>query len=134
MIHSSSFLHRARTDAQWKLGASSAAAQSSNESLAITRANYAQGRSNWLNATAGLKTLAGEYNPAAFGALGIQAGDQAFKEDTQIQEMRNQEQQAIGGAIEAGVSALAGGGGNLDFAGSSSFGEQVGNFFSGMGK
>src|SRR5690349_3030069 len=33
--------------------ASSAAAQSSNESLAITRANYNQGRQNWLSATHG---------------------------------------------------------------------------------
>jgi hypothetical protein len=99
--------------------ASQAAAQSSNESLAITRANYAQGRQNWQNATAGLKQLGGEYNPAQFGELGIEANNQSFKEATQIQEMNNREQQAISGAIEAGVSALAGGIGNLDFQGTS---------------
>jgi hypothetical protein len=100
--------------------ASAAAAQSSNEDLAITKANYDLGRQNWLQATAGLNALVGETNPGQLGSLSLDANKNAFGEATQIQDMKNQEEASIAG----GVTALAGG--FLDFANSSDFMGQLG--------
>jgi hypothetical protein len=119
--------------------ASSAANQMSSEQLGITRANYGQGRENWREATAGLNALGQEYNPNAVAGEATSAGGQAFGEATKVQEMKNQKEMAIAGGITSlaagvatgGASFLAGGLGNLDTQGTSSGGEQVGNFFSG---
>lgn len=115
--------------------AASAANQSSNAQLGITTANYATGRQNWQNATAGLNALAGQYNPAQFGGLASNANEGAFKEESQIRDMQNQEQAEIaGGVASLATDALSfgmGGFGNLDTTGGSSGGEQIGNFFSG---
>jgi len=115
--------------------ATSAASELSQEQLGITRANYAQGRQNWQQATAGLNALAGEYNPNALASEASGANKSAFGEATQIQEMQNQMEAGIAGGITslagAAVGALGGGIGNLDTTGSSTFGEQVGNFFTG---
>ena len=51
--------------------------------------------------------------------------------------MKNQEEAAIAGTVSsmalAGLGGIAGGMGNLDSTGGSTFGEQIGNFFSGLG-
>lgn len=97
--------------------ASSAASELSQEELGITRANYAQGRSNWSQATAGLNALAGEYNPNAIAGEATGANQSAFSEATKIQEMQNQKEQAIAGGITSlamgaatfGMGAASGG-------------------------
>jgi hypothetical protein len=115
--------------------ASSAAGQLSQEELGITEANYATGRSNFQNAESGELALAGEYNPVPTGSLANQSNQQAFGEATQINQEQNQEEADIAGGIESlatgGISGVAAGLGNLDSTGSSSRGEQVGNFFQG---
>jgi len=104
--------------------ASAAANQMSSEQLAITNANYAQGRQNWQSATGGLAALSQQYDPTAYAGQEIASGKQSFGEAQQVQEEKNQEQMAIaggiasvaapflgmipgvGGAISSGVSAL----------------------------
>lgn len=116
--------------------ASSAANQLSNEELGITRANYATGRQNFEKATAGLHSLASQYNPEGYAGAATNANQNAFGEASKIQEMKNQKEAAIAGGITSlASSALTmgmGGLANLDTTGGSSFGEQFGNFFSGM--
>lgn len=112
--------------------ASAGANQLSSEQLGITRANYAQGRQNWGQATAGLNALAGEYNPTAYGGLATSANQNAFGEAKQINQEKNQKWADIAGGISALAGPLMGGLGNLDMQGTSSAGEQVGNFFGGL--
>lgn len=115
--------------------ASAASNELSQEQLGITRANYAQGRQNWSQATAGLNALAGEYDPNAIAGESNSANSSAFGEATKVQEMQNEKEQAIAGGITSlamgAASFGAGGMGNLDETGSSSMGEQFGNFFKG---
>jgi len=115
--------------------AQGAASQASQEQLAITRANYAQGRQNWAQATAGLNALAGEYNPNAVASQATTATQGAFQDATKVQEMQNQKLAGIGGLVASAIPFVGGGISaglqNLDTTGSSSTGEQVGNFFSG---
>lgn len=104
----------------------------------INLANAATGRQNFFNAEAGLAGLANMESPLGYAGAANNAGQTAFGEATKIQDMKNQEQADIGGAIAGlGMDALTfgmGGIGNLDTTGGSSFGEQVGNFFSGGAK
>jgi hypothetical protein len=98
--------------------ASSAASELSQEELGITRANYAQGRQNWSQATAGLDALSGQYNPNAIAGEATGANASAFGEATKVQEMQNQKEQAIAGGIASlamgaatfGAGAMGGGG------------------------
>lgn len=98
--------------------ASSAANELSQEQLGITRANYAQGRSNWTQATAGLNALGQEYNPNAIAGEATGANQGAFNEQTKVQEMKNQRESAIAGGISSlamtgltfGAGAMGGGG------------------------
>ena len=102
----------------------------------INLANAATGRQNFFNAEAGLSGLASLENPIGYAGAANNAGGQAFNEATQIQNMKNQEQADIGGAITglAGglLPSIGKGLGNLDTTGGSTFGEQIGNFFGGM--
>jgi hypothetical protein len=113
--------------------AAAAANQESNAQLGITNANYAQGNANWRAATSGLQALGQDYNPSSFGSLGNTANNQAFGQASQIQ----QEQQQAADAPFALAGSVAmdalGGVGNLDFQGTSTGGEQLGNFVSGFG-
>lgn len=110
--------------------ATAAAAEQSQEQLAITKANYAQGNQNWKEATAGLQGLVNQYNPDAGSA--IKSAEQGFGMDTQVQNMRNQEQMDIASGITGLATSFIGGGlGNLAKAGEATAGEQAGNFFSG---
>jgi hypothetical protein len=110
---------------------------SSNENQ-INLTNAATGRSNFYNAEAGLSGVAGMENPIGYAGQANNAGGQAFNEASQIQQMKNQEQADIAGATMSlatmGLSGASAGFGNLDTTGGSSFGEQMGNFFSGFGQ
>jgi hypothetical protein len=112
--------------------ASAAANQLSSEQLGITQANYATGRQNWQQATSGLNALAQEYNPTGIAGSANTATNNAFGSATQVQNEKNQEEADIaGGIVSLGTSFLTGGLSNLDTTGSSTGGEQAGNFFSG---
>jgi hypothetical protein len=99
------------------LGAA-AANQMSEDQLAITKANYDQGRANFGNATAGLNALAQEYNPNPIANSASSSNEAAFGEATKIQDMQNQKEGAIAGGIAGlamsaatfGAGALGGGG------------------------
>jgi len=122
---------------QLQAGIASQASQAlSGQENQINQANYATGRSNFFGAEQALSGVAGLENPTGYAGAANNAGGQAFNEATQIQNMKNQEQADIGGAIgslaTAGLSGLAGGFGNLDTTGGSTTGEQFGNFFQGM--
>jgi hypothetical protein len=101
----------------------------------INLANYAQGRQNFFGAEQGLAGAAGIENPLGYAGAANAAGGQAFNEATTIQNMTNQEQADIGGAVAglagAAIPFIGGGLGNLDTTGGSTFGEQIGNFFQG---
>jgi hypothetical protein len=116
--------------------ANAAANQSSQESLAITNANYNQGRQNWQTAAGGLQALQADYAPGQLAGETSASNQSAFGEAKTVQEQKNQEQMAIAGGITslAGglMGGISGGLGNLDTAGTSTGGEQVGNFFSGF--
>jgi hypothetical protein len=129
------------TGGQKQLQAAIASGASQNLSSNLNQinlANAAMGRQNFFNAESGLAGVAGLENPVGYAGQANTAGGQAFNEATQIQNMKNQEEADIGGAISglAGMAlgGISGGIGNLDTTGGSSFGEQVGNFFSGFGK
>jgi hypothetical protein len=98
----------------------------------INLANAATGRQNFFNAESGLAGVAGMENPIGYAGATTGAGNAAFGEATTIQNMKNQEQADIGGAISGLAGMALGGFGNLDFTGGSSMGEQFQNFFQGM--
>lgn len=112
--------------------ASSAANQLSAEQLAITRANYGQGRQNWQQATAGLSALANQFDPTAYSSGAQKGFDAAFGMSNAINQQQNQETADIIGGVTALAGAATGGLGNLDTQGTSSPMEQVGNFLTGM--
>jgi hypothetical protein len=103
--------------------ASSAASEMSQEELGITRANYAQGRQNWQQATSGLHALAGQYDPTAFSGQAQSGFSSAFSMADEIAKQQSQKEAAIAGGISSlamgGASFGAGalGGGGFDFAG-----------------
>jgi hypothetical protein len=114
--------------------ATSAANQLSSEQLQTTQANYAQGRQNYNQATAGLQTLASQYNPTGFASGANDAFKQSFTDANQIQTQKNQEQQAIASGIAGIAMEGAGGiGGGLSALGASPAGaSQPGAFASGF--
>src|SRR5580692_5121730 len=93
--------------------------------------NYASGRQQQLAGISTLGNAAAQYSPTSYANPAISSGQNAFGEANTINTQNNQEAQAIGGTIESGIEAAAGGFGNLDMTGGSTFGEQVGNFFQG---
>lgn len=100
----------------------------------INLENARLGRQNFFNAEAGLAGVAGLQNPIGYAGASNAAGGQAFNEATKIQEMENQAEAGIGGAVGGLAGMALGGFGNLDTTGGSTPWEQVQNFFSGMGK
>jgi hypothetical protein len=113
--------------------ASSAANEMSRQQQKITEANYAQGRKNFEEATAGLDSLAKVYSPTAI-AEGAQEGfKSSFAMADKIQQERNQKQASIAGGITAlGLDAATFGAGGLANLGTGeSFGEGLGDFFKG---
>ncbi len=115
--------------------ASQQAGNLANQQSNIQLQNYETGRQNYFNAVSGERALAGEYNPTGYASLTNQAEQQAFNQNHTVEEENNQ----MSADIIGGITSLAGGAatfglggiGNLDRTGGSSFGEQVGNFFSG---
>lgn len=113
--------------------ASSAANQLSNEQLGITRANYAQGRSNWQQATSGLNELAKEYKPNEIAGEATATNKEAFNQASQIQQLKNQKESAIAGGITSlATDALTfGASGIANLGAGESFSEGLGDFFKG---
>jgi len=102
----------------------------SNENT-INLENAQLGRQNFFNAEAGLAGVAGLENPTAYASQANNAGGQAFNEATTVQNMTNQEQADIGGAVAGlalapftggmslgGLKGLMGGGGGFADTGS----------------
>ena len=114
--------------------ASAAANQLAAAQNQIVQQNYATGRENFWNATAGEQNLARAYNPAEYGNLASSANQQAFQQASQIQKEKGTVLGKLGSVIGAvagpALSFATGGLSNLGGAGTS-FGENVGNFFSG---
>jgi len=115
--------------------ASEAAGQLSSEELGITNASYDTGRKNFLNALSGEQILAKEFDPTQYSSQATNTLNSAFSESETIQKQQSAKEKAIaGGVVGLATDALTfgmGGIGNLDTAGTSSSGEQFGNFFSG---
>ena len=76
--------------------------------------NARTGRANFLAAESGLAGVAGMESPLGYAGAANNAGSEAFSEATQIQNMKNQEEADIGGA----VAGLAGGFMGTNLAGS----------------
>lgn len=104
--------------------ASAAANESARQQQAITTANYAQGRQNWREATAGLQALASQYNPSTFSGQASAANEAQFNMEKQINQERAQKMSSIiggitglaanfipGGKFLGGIKGLFGGGG-----------------------
>lgn len=70
--------------------ASRAAGQAAAEENQIQQENYMLGRANWEQAMAGLDNVARTYNPEAYGALGIKAGEAAYGSASDINQEQNQ--------------------------------------------
>lgn len=97
--------------------ASAAANQQSSEQMAITNANYGQGRQNWQEATAGLNALGQEYNPNALAGETTSTASAAYGEAQQDAMQGYQQFDDIasgigdvlkgGGALASGVAALS---------------------------
>jgi hypothetical protein len=114
--------------------ASSEAGQLANTQNKITAADYATGRDNFKTAL-GFDALAGQYDPSNFGSEATQTNKYAFQETDNISQEQNAKSasvlEAVSSLAKAGLGLATGGIGNLDSTGSSTGGEQVGNFFSG---
>ena len=115
--------------------AGEAAGQLSGEQLGITKSNYALGHQNYETALGQEGDLARMENPGGYANSALSGAQSSFGDQKQIQK---QNSQALGSLLSTGLSfagpiagAIKGGIGNLDSTGSSSFGEQIGNFFSG---
>lgn len=99
----------------------------------IVQNNYATGRSNFWNATAGENALAKVYSPEAFGSEATNANQSAFSEASKVQSEKGSVLGDIGKVIGAVAGPVLGfaTGGLSNLSKDSSFGENVGNFFSG---
>lgn len=108
----------------------------SNEENNINLTSKQIGRENFFNAETGLAGAASLENPVAYAGAANNSGGMAFNEETHIQDMRNQEQADVGGAVAGlalapftggmslgGLKGLFGGGGNSD---AEMFGDTVG--------
>jgi hypothetical protein len=98
---------------------------------AITQKNYDVGRSNFWNSSSGEQSLASKYNPEAFGNLASSTEQSAFSDQSKVSAENGSLFGDIGKVVGMVAPLITGGLGNLDSTGSSSTGEQFGNFFSG---
>jgi hypothetical protein len=73
------------------------------------------GRQNFFNAEQGLAGVASMENPIGYAGSANNAGGQAFNEATTIQNMKNQEEADIGGAVAGLALAPFTGGASLGF-------------------
>ena len=114
------------------------AATESGQQNQITEANANLQQQNYWKGIQGLSTVASQYNPTGYAGASTSSTNATTGADAQVLA----EQQAgwqntmgvikgVAGLASAAAGPIAGGIGNLDTAGTSSFGEQLGNFFSG---
>jgi hypothetical protein len=95
--------------------ASQAANQQSNADLAITNANYTQGRQNWQNATSQLESVGQMENPGQYAGLATSANQVGYNEQTTNSNMAAQQF----GEIAGGISGLVGAGMDVATGGAS---------------
>jgi len=88
----------------------------SNNLNQITQANYATGRQNFFGAESALSGVASQYNPTAYAGRALNAGNEAFGQASQLQQMKNQEQADIGGMVAGFALAPFTGGMSLSSA------------------
>ena len=88
----------------------------SNNLNQITQANYATGRQNFFGAESALSGVASQYNPTAYAGQALNAGNEAFGQASQLQQMKNQEQADIGGMVAGFALAPFTGGMSLSSA------------------
>ena len=86
---------------------SQGAQQLGAEETGIQKLNYDIGRQNFWQAQGGLQALAGEESPWQAGNEAVSSGQSAFQDATKIQDMKNQKQAAIAGAIASGAMDAA---------------------------
>ena len=115
--------------------ASGAAGAESAAELNIQERNAEIARQREQAALSGLNALAGMEQKGAFTSSGQEAEQNKLQagENEQIFEENQAKTQSMLSSFGAGLGALEGGIGNLDLSGGSTFGENVGNFFSGLG-
>lgn len=104
-----------------------------NEQGKIVGEDYAKGSENYWRAQGAEQQLAAGYSPNAAQSGAISSNSESFGQAKTIQQQQSQKEQMIAGGITSLAGAAMGGFGNLDMKGTSSFGEQIGNFFGGMG-
>jgi len=113
--------------------AGESAGQLAGTENAITQANYQTGRQNWQNAMTGLGGVAQQESPLGYISGANNANAQAFNQSNTIQQQKQAQMNDIFSSAAGIAGDVMGGFGNLDTTGSSSFGEQVGNFMTGFG-
>jgi hypothetical protein len=91
--------------------ASSAENELSAAQNSIVQQDYQQGRVNAQQTVGGLESLASEYGGAAGGAESgaISENENAFKDQSQIQQQKSQMMSEIGGLVKSGVGIASGG-------------------------
>ena len=106
-----------------------------NAQIGIANENTNVALQKQQEALGGLADLAGGYQSGALNAAGQEL--RQYKtycgQETQIQQDQEQQAAAIGSGVAALAGGVAGGVGNLDFAGTSTPFEQLGNFAQGFG-
>jgi hypothetical protein len=112
--------------------ASSSINNLNNQQLSNTLENYKQGNRNYTNALSGLGSTAQELNPNAYANTANTVGSSAFGDMSNMASTQAQLDASKNAGITSIFSSLGGGFGNLDTTGSSTKGEQAGNFFSGL--
>lgn len=95
--------------------ASEAGKNLSSEENQIGLTSAELGRQNFFNAEQGLAGIASLENPVPYAGASNTAGGLAFNEATQIQNMKNQEEADIGGAVAGLALAPFTGGASLGF-------------------
>jgi hypothetical protein len=112
---------------------SAAANQLATTQNQITQADYATGRQNYFNATAGENALAGHYTPGEFSGQAQSGITSDFGMNKEINAENNAKQAAIAGGIAslAGDALTFGMGGIANLGAGESFGEGAGDFFKG---
>jgi hypothetical protein len=97
----------------------------------IVGEDFATGRRNYEMALGGEQALAGQFGSGASSSQSgaITSNQNSFGQAKTIEEQQAQKAQMIAGGITSLAGFAAGGIGNLDMQGTSSIGEQIGNFF-----
>ena len=108
-------------------------ANTSNQLIAEQAGNFAQGRTNAVQAAQGFQQLAGDYNPAQYASQASGSNQAQFGQADKINQQNIQRSQAIAGLIEKGAGmALTGGmGGFAALGGGEGLGQGLQDFGAG---